>query len=156
DLLPMVHEMRRRGIRIDAAAAECAREQILQKRATALAELSAKLGTNVGMAEIRSRTWLPQTFDAHGIAYPRTEKGNPSFTGGKTGWMAKHSHWLPQLIATAEKYEHAAVFVSSILGHVINGRVHAEIHPHRSDEGGTRSLRLSYSHPALQQTPAHD
>jgi DNA polymerase I-like protein with 3'-5' exonuclease and polymerase domains len=34
--------------------------------------------------------------------------------------------------------------------------VHAEIHPHRSDEGGTRSLRFSYSSPPLQLMPAHN
>ena len=43
-----------------------------------------------------------------------------------------------------------------ILGHAVNGRIHAEIHPHRSDEGGTRSLRFSYSDPPLQQMTAHD
>jgi len=40
DLLPMVHEMRRRGIRIDVAAAEQARDLLLRKRDAALAELS--------------------------------------------------------------------------------------------------------------------
>src|SRR5262249_28821480 len=34
--------------------------------------------------------------------------------------------------------------------------VYGEIHPHRSDFGGTRSLRFSYSHPPLQQMPKHD
>src|SRR5262249_50864829 len=42
ELLPMVHRMRRRGIRIDASAAEQARDLILQKRDAALAEISAK------------------------------------------------------------------------------------------------------------------
>ena len=50
DLLPMVLEMRRRGVRIDVSAAEQAREQLLRKRAAAFAELSEKLGTSVGMA----------------------------------------------------------------------------------------------------------
>ena len=36
DLLPMVHEMRRRGIRIDQSAAERARDYCLQKRDAAL------------------------------------------------------------------------------------------------------------------------
>src|SRR5262249_62026454 len=40
--------------------------------------------------------------------------------------------------------------------HIENGRVYGEIHPHRSDQGGTRSLRFSYSHPPLQQMPKHD
>ena len=30
------------------------------------------------------------------------------------------------------------------------------IHPHRSDDGGARSLRFSYSAPPLQQMTAHD
>ena len=76
DLLPMVHEMRRRGIRIDTAAAEQARDLLLQKRDAALAELSEKLGVRVGMEEIGRNKWLAQTFDAQGITYPRTEKGN--------------------------------------------------------------------------------
>src|SRR5262249_29655743 len=93
-----------------------------------------------------------------GIVFPRTEKGNPSFTAGNSGWMPKHPHWLPQLIVKADKYNNAAVnFLETyILGHVVRGRVHAEIHPHRSDEGGTRSLRFSYSNPPLQLMPAHD
>jgi hypothetical protein len=154
----MVHEMRRRGIRIDTAAAEHAREQLLQKRDATFAELSEKLGANVGMAEIGRTKWLAKTFDQHKIKYPRTEKGNPSFTAGTTGWMHKHPHWLPELIVKAHKYNNAAVnFLETyILGHVIRGRVHAEIHPHRSDEGGTRSLRFSYSDPPLQLMPAHD
>jgi Mesyanzhinovviridae DNA polymerase len=101
DILPMVLEMRLRGIRIDLDAAEQAREQLSHKRDTALAELSDKLGSAISMHEIQSRTWLTQTLDRFGIKYPRTEKGNPSFTAGKTGWMAGHKHWLPPLIATA-------------------------------------------------------
>ena len=37
------------------------------------------------MQEIGRNKWLAQTFDAHGIAYPFTKKGNPSFTAGNTG-----------------------------------------------------------------------
>ena len=155
DLLPMVHEMRLRGIRIDQDAAERARDLLMQKRDATFAELSEKLGASVGMEEIGRTKWLAETFDQHSIAYPRTTKGNPSFT---LGWMPKHAHWLPRLIVKADKYNNAAVkFLENyILGHTVNGRVHAEIHPHRSDEGGTRSLRFSYSHPPLQQVPAHD
>ena len=92
------------------------------------------------------KKWKVRTFDAHGIAYPRTEKGNPSFTAGNTGWMDKHAHWLPQLIVKAEQVRRRRQRNFSkayILGHIENGRIHAEIHPHRSDDGGTRSLRFS-------------
>jgi hypothetical protein len=74
DLLPMVHEMGRRGIRIDTAIAECARECLLEKRDTVTATLSEQLGVNVGMAEIGRTKWLAETFDQQKIKYPRTEK----------------------------------------------------------------------------------
>jgi DNA polymerase I-like protein with 3'-5' exonuclease and polymerase domains len=159
DLLPMVHEMRRRGIRIDTAVAEQARDLLLGKRDAILAELSEKLGTNVGMDELNRSAWRAAVFDQHKIAYPKTEKGNPSFTAGNSGWMPKHPHWLPQLIVKADKFHnYGENFLGTyILGHTINGRVFAEIHPHRGDDGsGTRSLRFSYSSPPLQLMPKHD
>jgi DNA polymerase I-like protein with 3'-5' exonuclease and polymerase domains len=74
DLLPMVHEMRRRGIRIDTAAAERARDRLLGRRDAVLAELSEKLGTNVSMDELNRSAWRAAVFDQHKIAYPKTEK----------------------------------------------------------------------------------
>ena len=107
DLLPMVLEMRRRGVRIDVPAAERARDLLLAKRDTVLAELSNKLGVPVSMHELARPKWLAETFDREGIKYPRTKKGNPSFTGGQKGWMDRHPHWLPRLVWTAEKYHKA-------------------------------------------------
>ena len=158
DLLPMVLEMRRRGIRIDQDAAEQARDQLLGKRDAALAELSSQLGTAVSMAEINSSKWKAKAFDANQIDYPRTPKGNPSFAAGKSGWLAKHGHWLPRGIATAAKYDAAGTkFVEGhILNHIVNGRIHAEIHPYRAADGGTRSSRFAYSNPPLQQMPSRD
>src|SRR5262249_53631127 len=139
DLLPMVHAMRRRGIRVDIAAVERARKLLLQKRDVVLIQIGALLGSTVSMTEIRGRTWLIATFDRAGIAYPRTAKGNPSFKGGTTGWMRQSTHPLPPLIAAADRLDN-----------------YAEINPHRSDTGGARSLRFSYAHPPLQQMPKHD
>jgi DNA polymerase I-like protein with 3'-5' exonuclease and polymerase domains len=158
DLLPMVLEMRRRGIRIDVDAAEQARDRLSAKRDAIFGEISDKLGVNGGMAEIGRTKWLAETFDQQGIKYPRTEKGNPSFTAGNSGWMPRHKHWLPPLIVKADRLNNAAAnFLQHyILDHVVDGRVHAEIHPHRSDEGGTRSTRFSYSDPPLQLMPSHD
>ena len=158
DLLPMVHEMRRRGIRVDLSAAEPARDYCLQKRDQTLAELSEQLDSPVSMDEIASPIWKARTFDAYAINYPRTAKGNPSFRAGKLGWMAAHPHWLPQLIATANKYDAAGskFLEGHILAHLIGDRVYAEINPHRSEDGGTRSFRFSYANPPLQQMPSSD
>jgi DNA polymerase I-like protein with 3'-5' exonuclease and polymerase domains len=152
DLLPMVLEMRRRGIRVDQTAAEHARDLILKKRDAALSELSDKLEAGVAMQNLRSPRWLAAHFDAHRLTYPRTEKDNPSFKGE---WLRRQHHWLPQLIATASKYDRAGtVFLEKhVLANVINGRIHAEIYPHRSEDNGTRSFRFSYADPPLQQMP---
>ena len=146
DLLPMVHEMRRRGIRIDQSAAEQLRDAIIVKRDAALKELSDQLGSLVGMQEIKKRDWLTKTFEAHGVEYELTEKGNASFKGGKKGWMVGHEHFLPRLIAEANKYNEAVTkFMDKyILGHLVNGRIHAGINPHRSEDGGTKTTRFSY------------
>ena len=158
DLLPMVLEMRRRGIRIDQDAAEQARDLLLANRDAALAKISEQHGALVGMDEINGRKWKEKTFEQYGIPFPRTEKGNPSFSAGKSGWMATHPHWLPQGIAIANKYEAAGTkfLEGHILKHIVGGRIHAEIHPFRADEGGTRSSRFSYSNPPLQQMPVRD
>ena len=158
DLLPMVLEMRRRGVRIDVTAAERARDLLLAKRDTVLAEISDKLGTPVSMSELARNKWLAETFDREGIKYPCTDNGNPSFTGGQKGWMDRHPHWLPKLIREAHKYHMAgANFVEKyILDYVVNDRIHAEIHPHRSEANGTKSFRFSYSNPPLQLMSARD
>ena len=157
-LLPMVHRMRRRGIRIDISAAEQARDLLFRKRDAVLAQISEKLDASTGMDEINGRNWLRSTFDQLGIKYPLTEKGNPSFKRGKRGWMQHSTHWLPPLIAAADTFDQYGdnFLQTQILGHLENGRVYGEIHPHRSDFGGTRSFRFSYSHPPLQQMPKHD
>jgi len=157
-LLPMVHKMRRRGIRIDISAAEQARDLLLRRRDAVLTQISERLDTGVGMDEINGRKWLISTFDRLGIKYPLTKKGNPSFKRGKRGWMQHSEHWLPPLIATADQLDQYGdnFLQQQILGHIENGRVYGEVHPHRSDYGGTRSFRFSYSHPPLQQMPKHD
>ena len=141
------------------AAAERARDLMLQKRDAVLAELSEKLGRPSEWHEIGSTKWKAETFDQHSIAYPRTAKGNPSFRGGTTGWMVtirtgcrSSSPRPPSTTTPPVKF-----LEGHILGHTVNGRIYAEIHPHRSDDGsGTCSLRFSYSDPPLQQMPARD
>src|SRR5262249_31893540 len=57
ELVPLIVEMRARGIRIDIAAAERARDLLLGKRDAALAQLSGKLGLAVGMDELNRARW---------------------------------------------------------------------------------------------------
>ena len=159
DLLPMVLEMRLRGIRIDLDAAERARDLLLRKRDAVFAELSEKLGMPSRHGRDR-----PQQMAGRDLRPPRhqisahREGQSVVHRPARPGGCASIAHWLPQLIAKADKYNNAAAkFLQNyILDHVVNGRIHAEIHPHRSEDSGTKSFRFSYSDPPLQQMPSRD
>lgn len=155
ELIPMIMEMRRRGIRVDTSRAEEAVELFARKRDEVLAEISRGIGGATTMESIRSPDWLVKSFDAEQIPYPTTAKGNPSFTAD---WMATSEHWLPKLITRAKKLEDASskFFSNYILEFTKKGRVHPSIHQFRSEGGGTRSHRFSYSAPPLQQAPSRD
>jgi DNA polymerase I-like protein with 3'-5' exonuclease and polymerase domains len=156
-LLPLVHRMRAHGIRVDSNRAEEAHALLITKRDAVRAQLAEKLGvTAVSMTAIRSKEQLKEIFDAQGVKYPLTKKGNPSFKSGQMGWMSKSDHWLPQLVDNIRKYDNSGKFILNILKHVEHGRVHGEIHSHKTDAGGTKTTRFSYSHPGLQQTPSHN
>jgi DNA polymerase I-like protein with 3'-5' exonuclease and polymerase domains len=164
ELIPLIQEMRMRGIDIDLDHAERAKVELEGKRDEVFKDLSERLGQRVGMEEIGKTRWLRSVFDAEGISYPFTANGNASFTAGVTGWMHKHPHWLPQQIVKADKYHNAAS--KFIQGYIIDychrGRIHPSINQFRSEDettgarSGTRSHRFSYSDPPLQQMTSRD
>lgn len=171
DLVPLVLEMRRRGVRVDTARAEAVRRDCLEQRDAVFRELRDKLGEPVGMEEIGRTKWLERVFAAHApdIRIPRTAptrghpNGQPSFTAGSTGWMQKNPHWLPTLIVRADKLNNfASKFLQGfILDYAHRGRLHANVNQFLSEDDlgsmlGTRTFRFSYSDPALQQMPSRD
>jgi DNA polymerase-1 len=164
DLVPMVREMRARGIRVDLDAAQRAYTTLIDLRNAVFRDLCDRLDTRVGMEEIGRTSWLERVFDKAKITYPRTAptknfpNGQASFRSGSLGWMDSHPHWLPQLIVKADRYNNAAEkFVKNfILDYAHKGRLHASINQYRGEEGGARTSRFSYSDPALQQMPARD
>lgn len=157
ELIPMVVAMRRRGIRLDLDRAEATAREFRQSSHRALATIGEllNLGRPANLDEIRSPKQMEQWFAREHIAVPRTAKGRSSFT---KDWMEKSSHPLPPLVSRALQFEDAASkFIDNFLfGFEHRGRIHAEIHQFRSDTGGTRSHRFSYSEPPLQQMPTPD
>ena len=91
------------------SAAERSRDILLQKRDALFAELADKLGRPVDMSDLDHVPWLAETSDRFSIEYPRTEIGKPSFTAGSIGWMHRHAHWFPQLVATSRDNDNDAV-----------------------------------------------
>lgn len=158
DLIPMVMAMRRRGCLIDQDRCEVIKAEFTADRDRALEQVRELIGQRraVDIEDCNSPRWMEMVFDSLGIKYPRTPKANRGQFQSK--WLEKHEHPFPRLIATARKFHDAGhKFIENyVQSFLYNGRIHAEIHQLRDDDGGTRSYRFSYSNPPLQQVPARD
>jgi DNA polymerase I-like protein with 3'-5' exonuclease and polymerase domains len=157
DLLPVVHEMRRRGIRVNVDRAVQVQAMFYARAEAAFKELREKLCTTaIGIDELRDNQWLDDMFTAQKVRIPRDHKGKGSFE--KT-WMQVYDHWLPRLCVKAKSYYEAAdKFIGNyMLGYAHNGRIHASVNQFKSEDGyGTKTYRFSYSDPPLQQWPSRD
>lgn len=157
DILPMCLEMRRRGVRIDMEEAPRTQERMFGVRDNLLTQMKdhIQIGRDIDIRDISSPQFLERVYTDLSIPFPKTAKGNSSFSND---WMTKASHPLPRLVAAASQMHDAAnKFIGQyILGYVHMGRLHAEIHQFRDDRGGTVTTRFSYSDPPLQQMPARN
>lgn len=145
-LIPMLLAMRRRGVRVDLAAGNALNDRL----ATELAALQREHPCDMwAAAQIAARC------DALGIDYPRTEKGNPSFTAA---WLkVQERPFLAALNKMRGIDKLRGTFIEGhVLGHLVDGRVHTQFHPLRGDENGTVSGRFSSSLPNLQNIPSRD
>ena len=106
------------------------------------------------MNEVQGANGRSRPSSRQGISIPnKTAKGEPSFAkgGGENGWMTTNEHWLPRLIADRQQVpprRRVKFLEGHILEHVVDGRIYAEIHPFKSEDGGTKSLRFSVSRSA--------
>jgi DNA polymerase I-like protein with 3'-5' exonuclease and polymerase domains len=109
--------------------------------------------------EIETQIWAARSiatvFDKLELHYERTEKSlAPSFT---KNFLQEHKHPIVQMIAKAREINKAhTTFIDTILKFEYKGRIHADINPIRSDQGGTVTGRFSYANPNLQQIPARN
>jgi len=144
--------MRARGVRVDLYKAEQVKKQLHLQESSILERVRDETGVDVNVWAAAS---VAKVFDHLNIAYPRTPKsGAPSFT---KNFLATHPHPLAKAIVKARELNKArTTFIDSITKHTVNGRIHADIHQLRSDDGGTVTGRFSYSNPNLQQIPARD
>ena len=151
-LIPLLLEMRWRGVRIDEEKADTVSKKLSIEEQKIQVEIKRKYGAEVNLWANAS---LEAIFEQNKIWFPRTAKGMASF---QKDWLEGQEHELPQLIVRARKLNKArTTFIDKMIkDHCFNGRIHAEAHAMRNDRGGTVSGRFSYSNPNLQQVPARD
>ena len=152
ELLPILIETRRRGIRVDEEKAQKLKKEFKAKENIILKKIKDETTIKPDIWAARS---VAQVFDRMGIEYPRTAKTDePSFT---QNWLVNCNNPIAQLIREAREInKFHSTFIDSIQRFVHKGRIHSEINQLRSDQGGTVSGRLSYSNPNLQQIPARN
>jgi len=152
-VLPVLIDMRMRGVLIDTDRAQQVKKQLLNEENKIVKQIKDWYGIEPDLWAAQS---LSQVFDRAGLAYPRTPKTDaPSFVAS---WLEGHEHKLPIAVAKARKLNKArTTFIDKmVLGHLVDGRIHGELHPLKSDDGGTVTGRFSCSNPNLQQVPARD
>ena len=149
-LLPMIFEMRRRGVKVDVDKAEQTKAFLEGKEKKLLKEI--KDDSDIHLEPWNAKS-LAMVFDNLGLSYQRTAKSDaPSFT---KHFLKSHDHPIARKILEVREYNKAnTTFVDTILNHQYNGRIHCQFNQLRSDEGGTVSGRFSSSNPNLQQVPS--
>ena len=149
-LLPILIQMRKRGIRVDKGKAEQLQKDFVNKEKNILQHIKKLVGKDIDIWAARQIAWA---YDKLTIEYPKTEKtGEPSFT---QNWLINNNTEISKLIVQAREInKFHNTFLSSIMKYEHKGRIHAEIQQLRNDSGGTVSGRLSMSNPNLQQLPA--
>lgn len=151
-LVPVLLDMKTRGVRVDIDKAQVAKKLLAKREHDLLEEIRADTGVSI---DPWVATSIAKAFDALGLPYHRTENsGVPSFT---KQFLQNHEHPIAYKIVKVREFNKAnTTFIDTILEHSHNGRIHCDFNALRSDDGGTVTGRFSSSNPNLQQIPARD
>ena len=151
-LFPCLTDMKFKGVRVDIEKAKILKQQLTNQEQEILLKVKRETGIEPQIWAARS---IATVFDKLGLHYERTEKSHaPSFT---KNFLQEHKHPIVQMIAKAREINKAhTTFIDTILKFTHKGRIHADINPIRSDQGGTVTGRFSYANPNLQQIPARN
>ena len=152
ELFPCLIDMKFKGVSVDIERAHKLKQQLCKQEEELLLKVKKETGLDVQIWAARS---IAKVFDKLSLSYARTEKTqSPSFT---KNFLSTHLHPMVKNIAKAREINKAhTTFIDTILKHQYRGRIHADINPIRSDQGGTVTGRFSYSNPNLQQIPARN
>jgi DNA polymerase I-like protein with 3'-5' exonuclease and polymerase domains len=151
-LFPCLTDMKFKGVRVDVEKAKLLKQKLTSQEQEILLKVKQETGIEPQIWAARS---IATVFDKLGLHYERTEKSSaPSFT---KNFLQEHKHPIVQMIAKAREINKAhTTFIDTILKFTHKGRIHADINPIRSDQGGTVTGRFSYANPNLQQIPARN
>lgn len=136
--------MSRKGVPVDLQSAEKLRDQLVRREKALEQQFSG--------VDIWSPPQLAKFCIKQGITPPKTDKGNYSVN---KQFLEQSEHPILKQILEARGINRLRkVFIEDIvLNGNYRGRIHACFKQVTSDDGGTRSGRLSSSNPNMQQVP---
>ena len=153
-LIPILVRMRMRGIPVDKYRAL----EVIEDLQTGEKILRDKLFQMAGFAvNINASASLAQLYDKFKIKYPRTEKGNPSFTAP---WLLAQKDNVSKSINDIRKIHKAynEFLQQGIMDRLLPSqhKICPQLHPLKGEGGGTLTGRFSSSKPNGQNIPSRD
>jgi DNA polymerase I-like protein with 3'-5' exonuclease and polymerase domains len=151
-LLPVLLDMREKGVKVDLDQAEIAKKKLHGLKKDLRSDIKHETGVDIEPWVAKS---VASVFDHYNLYYNKTENnGQPSFT---KAFLQACTHPVAAKILRLRELDKASnTFIDNILKFSHKGRIHCEFHQLRSDDGGTVTGRFSSSNPNLQQIPARD
>jgi DNA polymerase I-like protein with 3'-5' exonuclease and polymerase domains len=150
-LLPVLLEMRARGVRVATDEVEQAVARMKREQAA----LQRQMDQYIGPISVWAEADLSRLAKHIGVVPGKTPTGKDSF---RKEWVATQTHPAMALLKNIRRLDKSrSTFLEGyVLDKQVNGRVHGQFHPQKSDEGGAVTGRFSATHPNLQNLPARD
>lgn len=151
-VITAILNMRERGVRVDLDRAEQLLVDYAREQKEAQAEIRRTLGWDL---DVHSTPAIARAFEELGVDFPRTAKGNPSFTAP---WLERQTTPLAKMIVRVRQLQNMGDnYAGKILDMQVNGRIYASLRATKDEEGGgTETGRFSMSNPNLQQIPGRN
>lgn len=160
-LMPFLLQMRKQGVRIDIPLLERTSMAVAERKFEAQERVYEWAGHELN---IGSTAQLAKVMDRKGIAYPRnapTERmkaagklGNPCLDADAIKEIAQEHPECAAILEFKHYNQLINTFMIPYMSLHVDGRLHCNFHPLRSDDYGTVSGRYSSSKPNLQQVSA--
>lgn len=156
ELLPIILEMKWKGVRIDLERAEKTKKFFSEEEKKIYRSITKETGIKINEASVWTPSILQQIFDKVGEKYAVTEK-NKQIKIVKDDLRESENPIIRNLALARELNKAHTTFVDSYIKFAVDGRIHAEINQlKKEDNRGTVSGRLSMSYPNLQQVPSRN
>ena len=156
ELLPIILEMKWKGVRIDLERAEKTKKFFSEEEKKIYRSITKETGIKIDESSIYTPSVLQQVFDKVGEKYAVTEK-NKQIKIVKDDLRESENPIIRNLALARELNKAHTTFVDSYIKFEVDGRIHAEINQlKKEDNRGTVSGRLSMSYPNLQQVPSRN